>query len=330
MGNRNRIINGNMAVDQRNAGASITPTANAYSVDRWLCGLTQSSKFSAQQSTTAPTGFGFSILITSLSAYSITSGDLFLLQHKIEGFNFADMAWGTASAQSVTLSFRVRSSLTGTFGGSLQNSAQNRSYPFSYTITAANTWETKTITVAGDTSGTWVGATNGTGLILNVGLGCGTTYSGTAGAWAGANYYSSTGATSVVGTNGATFYITGVQLEAGTTASAFEQIDYGRQLLQCQRYFERLPAGPSGYVSIRTNAWYGYIHWQVEKRTSATAVLTGTLGFVGTAGDVLSQTPVGIDQLSTKACRVYLQTGSYTAQGAFIYIDNNLAVSAEL
>ena len=237
-GFRNRIINGAMVIDQRNAGASITPTASGtFTVDRWVCGLTQASKYSAQQSATAPTGFGFSLAITSTSAYSVLTGDAFLLQHKIEGFNTADLAWGTASAQTITVSFWVRSSLTGTFGGSIQNSAQSRTYPFTYTISSANTFEYKTVTIAGDTSGTWVGATNGIGLVLNLGLGCGATFSGTAGSWAAGNYFSSTGATSVVGTNGATFYITGVQLEKGSTATSFDYRPYGTELALCQRYF---------------------------------------------------------------------------------------------
>jgi len=143
----------------------------------------------------------------------------------------------TANAQTVTLSFWVRSSLTGTFGGSVQNSAQNRSYPFTYTISAANTWEQKSVTIAGDTSGTW-GTGNGVGIRLHIGLGVGSTFSGTAGSWAGANYLSATGATSVVGTNGATFYITGVQLEKGSTATSFDYRPYGTELQLCQRYFQ--------------------------------------------------------------------------------------------
>jgi hypothetical protein len=159
-----------------------------------------------------------------------------MFTHRIEGLNVADLAWGTASAATVTLSFWVRSSLTGTFGGSLVNSAQNRSYPFSYSIPSANTPTFITITIAGDTSGTWL-TTNGIGIGINFSLGVGSTLSGTAGAWAGAAYYSATGATSVVGTNGATFYITGVQLEKGSTATSFDYRPYGTELALCQRYF---------------------------------------------------------------------------------------------
>jgi hypothetical protein len=240
-GFKNRIINGAMVIDQRNAGASVTPTFDGQygSCDRWNYWLSQVSKFSTQQSTTAPTGFSNSILLTSLSSYSVTGNDYFTVNQKIEGFNFADMMWGTANAQTVTLSFWVRSSLTGTFGGAMTNSAFNRSYPFSYTISAANTWEQKTITIAGDTSGTWVGASNGIGVIAQFSIGAAGTSLGTAGAWTGSYKVSATGATSVVGTSGATFYITGVQLEKGSTATSFDYRPYGTELNLCLRYFAK-------------------------------------------------------------------------------------------
>jgi hypothetical protein len=229
-----------MVIDQRNAGASVTPTNGVYTLDRYRAILTQSSKFSVQQNAgaiTPPVGFSNYLGITSLSAYSIGASDLFMITQYIEGYNTSDLGWGTANAKTVTLSFQVYSSLTGTFGGVLTNSAQNRSYPFTYSIPVANTWTTISITIAGDTSGTWIGATNGTGIAVVWGLGAGSTYSGTAGAWAGANYFSATGATSVVGTSGATFYITGVQLESGSVATSFDFRAYSTELAMCQRYF---------------------------------------------------------------------------------------------
>ena len=234
---KNRLINGAMVIDQRNAGASITPTNGQFSVDRWSCGLTQASKYSVQQSTTAPAGFNNSVLFTSLSAYSVASGDAFYFSTWAEGYNVADLGWGTASAKTVTLSFQVYSSLTGTFGGALQNSAQNRSYPFSFTVSSANTWTTVSITIAGDTSGTWL-TTNGRGIGLFFNLGSGSTFLGTVNTWAGSAYFGATGNASVVGTNGATFYITGVQLEVGSSATGFEYRQYGQELALCQRYFE--------------------------------------------------------------------------------------------
>ena len=239
MGFRNRILNGGMVIDQRNAGASITANDDTYAVDRFKTVASQSSKLTAQRnagSVTPPAKFSNYLGYTSSSAYSVGASDYFVCQQSIEGFNTADLAWGTASAQAITLSFWVRSSLTGTFGGSLRNASADRSYPFTYTISAANTWEQKTVNIAGDTSGTW-GTGNGVGISVGFGLGVGSTLSGTAGAWAGTQYRSATGATSVVATNGATFYITGVQLEAGTNASPFERRDYGRELAMCQRYY---------------------------------------------------------------------------------------------
>ena len=239
LGFRNRIINGNMVIDQRNAGAS--GTAIAYTVDRWGYYGSQASKGTWQQNAgavTPPTGYTNYLGFTSSSAYSVLTTDQFYLYQRIEGFNTADLNFGSASATSVTLSFWVRSSLTGTFGGFLTNSSANRAYPFSYTISAANIWEQKTVTVAGDTTGTWL-TNNGIGIGVGFNLGTGATYSATANAWTGTSFVTApTGATSVVGTNGATFYITGVQLEAGTVASAFEQIDYGRELIMCQRYYQ--------------------------------------------------------------------------------------------
>jgi hypothetical protein len=235
-GLKNRIINGDMRIDQRNAGASVTPVDDQYITDRFQYVSTQTSKFTSQQSSTAPASFINSLLFTSSSAYSVLSGDFFLVRQKIEGFNTADLNWGTANAKTVTLSFWVRSSLTGTFGGSLFNSSGNRSYPFTFTVSTANTFEYKTITVAGDTSGTWL-TTNASGIQVGFGLGVGSTYSGTAGAWAGTLYFSATGATSVVSTNGATFYITGVQLEQNTSATPFERRLYNQELANCQRYY---------------------------------------------------------------------------------------------
>jgi hypothetical protein len=285
-GFKNRIINGAMVIDQRNAGASVTPTNGSYTLDRWSGNVTAASKFTVEQTVTgvaAPTGFTDYLAVTSSSAYSVGASDAFSVYQAIEGLNIADLAWGTASAATVTLSFWVRSSLTGTFGGSFRNSTAARSYPFSYTISAANTWEQKTITVAGDTSGTWL-TTNGVGILLAFGLGVGTTFSGTAGAWAGSNLISATGATSVVGTNGATFYITGVQLEKGSTATSFDYRPYGTELALCQRYYFKISGGSGSRLAVGHNlSTVGALcslSFPVTMRTAPTALETS-----GTAGD---------------------------------------------
>ena len=240
-GFKNRIINGAMVIDQRNAGASVTPNST-YTLDRWICPTTQTSKFTVQQnagSVTPPTGFSNYLGVTSSSSYSVNSTDVFAVRQIIEGFNSADLAWGTASALPITISFWVRSSLTGTFGLGLGNSGFSRAYPATYTINSANTWEYKTVTIAGDTTGTWL-TTNGTGIQVSFGLGYGSSYLGTANAWNAGTAFMPTGATSVVGTNGATFYITGVQLEKGSTATSFDYRPFGTELALAQRYYQQI------------------------------------------------------------------------------------------
>ena len=270
-GFKNRIINGAMVIDQRNAGASVTPLNAAYTIDRWFHQLSQASKISVQRSTTAPAGFINSALITSLSAYSVGVNDYFNIVQAIEGLNLTDLGWGTANAQTVTISFWVRSSLTGTFGGSVLNSDQTRAYPFTYTISAANTWEQKTVTIAGDTSGTWL-TNNGIGLRLSFGLGVGSNFSSTAGAWAGGTYLSATGATSVVGTNGATFYITGVQLEKGSTATSFDYRPYTTELALCQRYYTK-DSDIAVRVSNQGASFRQPFYFKVSMRASPTVTL---------------------------------------------------------
>lgn len=288
MTGRNRIINGDMRIDQRNAGAQMSGSiAGSYTLDRWIFDATQNSKVTIQQnagSVTPPVGFSNYLGVTSVSAYTVGSGDLFNITQYIEGFNTSDLAWGTANAKTVTLSFWVYSSLTGTFGGALQNNARTQSYPFTYTINSADTWEQKTITIAGSTTGTWVGATNGRGLSVFVGLGVGSTYSASAGSWASGDYRGATGATSVVGTSGATFYITGVQLEVGSSASEFEHRLYGTELALCMRYYWKSDTdspgstiGVAGYNVTGNGSWSSFAH-AVPMRTAPTMTKNGTWG----------------------------------------------------
>ena len=277
-GFKNRIINGAMVIDQRNAGVS--GTASGYTIDRWNASVALTTKGTWQQnagSVTPPVGFTNYLGFTSNSAYTVGSTEQFKFFQVIEGYNMADLAWGTANAKTITLSFWVRSSLTGTFGGALLNGTANRSYPFTYTISSANTWTQASVTISGDTTGTW--ATDNTqGVYVQFGFGVGATYSGTAGAWAGAYYASATGATSVVGTNGATFYITGVQLEKGSTATSFDYRPYGPELALCQRYYCRFNAssGGGGLISIgwavSTTATAFSIAFPVTMRTPPTAL----------------------------------------------------------
>jgi len=297
-GYKNRIINGAMVIDQRNAGASVSPTSPTYCLDRFeFYNNATGSKYSVQQnaaSVTPPSGFKNYIGITSTSAYTVGAGEILAFRQAIEGYNTADLGFGAAGASTITLSFWVRSSLTGTFGGAFSNASANRSYPFSYTISTANTWEQKSITVAGDTSGTWTGATNAAGLNVWFQLGVGSTYTGTAGAWAGAGYYGATGATSVVGTNGATFYITGVQLEKGSTATSFDYRPYTTELQLCQRYYfqswgfgawsTNMGQGYAGQVLPSPNnaSTAGSSSFPVAMRASPTVTTFDSLGVSGT------------------------------------------------
>jgi hypothetical protein len=334
---RNRIINGAMMIDQRNAGASVTPANNAvtYTIDRWAFYVNQASKLTTQQSSVAPNGFTKSLLVTSSSAYSVASGDIFQVFQGIEGLNVADLGWGTANAQTVTLSFWVRSSLTGTFGGSLKNNNNTRSYPFSYTISAANTFEYKTITVAGDTSGTWA-TDNAGGIYLTFGLGVGSTSSGTAGAWVGSNINSVTGATSVVGTNGATFYITGVQLEKGSTATSFDYRPYGTELALCQRYYQVTDV----FVGIAGNTTTAYMtaNFQVYMRAAPSLTATGVLRITdGYSSDYNQSSASAVIQSGrVSPTGVSFQAANFTGLTlARFYISrpfdtSNIALSAEL
>jgi hypothetical protein len=332
-GFKNRIINGAMMIDQRNAGASVTPASFSYTLDRWRAVQTTASKFSVQQnagSVTPPIGFANYVGLTSLSAYSLVDGDVFVIYQPIEGFNTADLNFGTANASSVTLSFWVRSSLTGTFGGTLKNGSGNRSYPFVYTINSANTWEQKSVTISGDTTGTWVGATNGTGMNVAFSIGTSSAGSGTAGAWVSSDLWSATGATSVVGTNGATFYITGVQLEKGSTATSFDYRPYGTELQLCERYcqFNRASTG----ITSSTTAGGFSLSLSTEMRAVPTATLfsgTSKLVRVG-VGNVNIISIIGYYSGSPRGGYVDLNTATTASGVVHLLLDTSIMMTSEL
>lgn len=305
---RNRIINGAMMIDQRNAGAAVTANG-AFPVDRFFYAATQASKATLQQNAggvTPPQGFTKYFGVTSSSAYAVLASDYFNVRQVIEGFNISDFNYGTAYAKTITLSFWVRSSLTGNFGGVLawgSSSANQRSYPFLYTITGANTWEYKTVTVPGDTTMAAGGfeTSNGAGMQVRFSLGGGATNAGTPGSWATVNAQTASGDTSVVGTNGATWYLTGVQLEVGSVATPFERRLYPQELAMCQRYYEKsydygTAPGTAGAVTTngsmkatQTAAPYQstwQVQFKVTKRTAPTfTVYNPVTGGSGTCRD---------------------------------------------
>jgi len=242
IGHRNRIINGAMVVDQRNAGAAVTVNAEAlfFASDRFRAvGQASPGVYTLQRVTDAPAGFVNSAKVTVTTAdASLSASDRYFYQQVIEGNNVADLNFGLNTAQTITVSFWVKSSLTGSFGGSLYNNAGTRSYPYSYTISVANTWEYKTITIAGDTTGTWPTDNTGWGR-LTWSFGSGSTFSSTANSWQAGQFEGVTGQVQLISTLSATWQITGVQLERGSTASSFEYRSFGTELALCQRY---LPA----------------------------------------------------------------------------------------
>ena len=319
-GFKNRIINGAMVIDQRNAGASVSGTTGVYTLDRWkVQNNSGAARFNVQQnagSVTPPAGYKYYLGITSTSSYSVASTDIIAIQQFIEGYNIADLAWGTASAVTVTLSFWVRSSLTGTFGGSVvEGAAGGALYPFSYTISAANTWEQKTVTIAGPTIGTW-NSTNGAGIQLLFSMGTGSTFSGTAGSWTSSSFYAPTGATSVVGTNGATFYLTGVQLEKGSTATSFDYRPYTTELALCQRYY--INYGQCGLVAYSTQGVVATVSYPVTMRASPTV----SISYNGVANTVYT--------IQTGATSVITPSIFGTAQGItnFYYLSGSWATGA--
>jgi len=347
---RNRIINGAMVISQRNGTSSFTPANGDYTLDRWIYQAYQAGKVTCQQnagSVTPPVGFTNYLGYTSTSAYTVGSGEAFWTSQRIEGFNIADLGWGTANAKTVTFSFWVRSSLTGTFGGAIGNSAGTQSYPFGYTISSANTWEQKTITVAGSTTGSWP-TDNSIGLLCAFSLGAGSTFSGTAGAWTGSQILSVTGATSVVGTNGATFYITGVDLRLGeyATAPSPDFRSYQQELALCQRYYFKITGGASsscpfgvGFIDTSTTAVIS-TSFPVEMRTDPTSLeQNGTAGNyrIRRAGTAVNCSAVPTFFASTKSSAASTFTvGSAQTTGQSCFGGNTtsntgfLAWSAEL
>lgn len=271
-GFRNRIINGDMRIDQRNAGAAVTlSTGSLFPVDRMQAFRTGSAVATGQRSTVAPPGFTNSLLYSVTTGASVVSNDYSQLGQNIEGFNVADLGWGTANAQPVTISFWVRSSVTGTYGLGFNDNVFSRSYVTSYTVNAANTWEYKTITIPGDTTGGWTtNNTTGIRLAWDMGFGANSNTS-TINSWQASGAQGLTGGVKLTQNTGATFYITGVQLEAGSVATPFERRDYGRELMMCQRYYERVSLNANTLLAMYTSAgsFYGSgVKFAVTKRAT--------------------------------------------------------------
>lgn len=278
-GFKNRLINGDMVIDQRVSAStpvSNGDSTNTYFVDRWHMFGVVAARMNARQSAVAPSGFTNSALITSLAATTPGSTAAYGIRQIIEGFNAADLGWGTANAQAVTVSFWVRSSIAGTYSFSPFNGNEGgwRAYVATYTINSADTWEYKTITIPGDTSGTW-NKTNGPGIQCWWDLGSGSGFNTTAGSWNGSLLVRTSGSVNWIGTNGATFYITGVQLEKGSVATSFDVLDYGTELQLCQRYYGTGSyANPGAFISGAGVSVYAFITHKVTMRAAPTITTT--------------------------------------------------------
>jgi hypothetical protein len=290
-----------MRIDQRNEGAAVTNNSsnNGYGLDRFIGnGMPSAGVFTMARSTTAPAGFTNSLLITVTTAdASIAAADRYFFATNVEGLNCSDFGFGTATAKTVTLSFWVRSSVTGTFSGTLANNAYDRAYPFNYTINVADTFEYKTITIPGDTSGTWL-TTNGIGIRIYIDLGAGANFRTTAGSWANAGYTGATSAVSLISTVSATWYLTGVQLEIGNAATEFERRPFGQELALCQRYLHRAsydsgnPFFAAGQASSTTGLSYVY-PFPVTMRAAPTVTFSAAGNFFAQAGG-FNNTPSAI------------------------------------
>jgi len=322
LSNRNMIINGAMTVSQRGTSDS-SISDNEFVVDRYSLRTSNAGWYAAEQSTDAPTGFSNSLKITSNGANSPAAGAYIFFAQKIEGFNSAHLEFGTSNAKTITISFHIKSSLTGTFGGSIRNSAQNRSYPFSFTISSANTWEYKTVTIAGDTTGTWIGATTGIGIDVIFNLGSGTNNQATAGAWAAAGYLKPTGAVNLVETSGATLFFTGFQLEVGTEATPFEHRSYADELTRCQRYFQPWRSYAEYDLGSTGNVGSPISNFTTPMRASPTMTV------VNSAGSNSSLNSMTLFNLNSTNFFAYLMNLNVPSNGYF-YASRDGTADAEL
>lgn len=286
-GFRNRIINGDMRIDQRNAGAALVPVvANTYTVDRLLYASSQAGKFNFQQNANANAtvpGFPYYAGFVVAASFTPAAGDFFNTAQRVEGANIADFAWGTASAKAVTVSFWAQSSVTGQHSGSLINGAFTYSYPFTFSLPVANTWTYIQIQVPGPTAGTWT-TTSALGLSVVANLGSGANFLGASGAWVAANLHGVTGSVKVVSAaNANTFFMTGLQLELGSVATPFEQRPIGTELSLSQRYYQVVSGQLAGYTTSGCANQYT-APFPVPMRASPTATLIGSATNTNTTG----------------------------------------------
>ena len=292
-GRKNMVINGDMRISQRYGNTATTITSGGFVIDRYRCEDNTAGSTTHQQVTDAPPGFRNSLKVTVTGTdTTVNAGDFHYFRHIIEGNNMNHLNWGTLNAKPVTLSFWVKSSVIGDHGASLWNNAFNRSFPFNYTINSANVWEHKSITIPGCPDGTWE---SGTARGINIGFvqNVGSTYQGPPGQWNSSGDAGPTNHVNLTATSGATWYITGIQLEVGRNATDFEHRSFGEELALCQRYYEKFSAddGNGGYATFcgggKSNNTVIVVEpvFKVPKRAvGATMTWGGSIRFGGVAG----------------------------------------------
>ena len=251
-GRKNMIINGDMRISQRHGTTATTTGNGTFVIDRYRCEVGAGGATTMQQVTDAPVGFHNSMKITVTGTdTSVAAGDFHYIRHIIEGNNMNHLNWGSSNAKPVTLSFWVKSSVTGSHGGSLWNNAFNRSFPFNYSINSADTWEHKSITIPGCPDGTWE---SGISRGINIGFIqlAGSNFTGPPDQWNSAGDVGPTTLVNLLATSGATWYITGIQLEVSKNATDFEHRTYGEELALCMRYYEKFSGdcGNGGYATF--------------------------------------------------------------------------------
>ncbi len=289
-GARNLIINGAFSIFQRGTGATTVNGNDVFAADRFKGWANGGGTFTVEQSTDVPNNeFEYSAKLTNTGVdSSVAAGDNYRWATDIEGYNVSQLGYGHSDAKAVTLSFWVKSSLAGTYCGALYSTTASRHYIYEYTISSANTWEKKTITVSsGDTTGSW-NKTNGNGLRIYWGFGSGSNYQGTAGAWTAGEKWETSNQAAWIGSASATFYITGIQLELGS-ATPFEHRSFGDELARCQRYYHQANflAGPhygGGAIAmycLNANEAGGTVNYPVTMRASPTVRTKDAAGNIG-------------------------------------------------
>ena len=345
LSNRNLIINGKFSIFQRGTGATTVNGNDVFAADRFKGWANGGGTYTVEQSTDVPNNeFEYSAKLTNTGVdSSVAAGDFYAYATDIEGYNVSQLAYGHSEAKAVTLSFWVKSSLAGTYCIALYSTTANRSHIKEYTISSANTWEKKTITISsGDTTGSW-NRTNGNGLRIYWDLGSGSTYQASADTWLASQDFSTTNQAAWIGSASATFYITGVQLEIGEQDTPFEHRSYGDELAACQRYFTRVPTidGSTAYAFLATGMATDTtavdipISFPVTMRANPTLTTSGSMR-VYNGGTVNPSAGITLNSATNYAGTLRVPTGSVlTAKDAILVglnndVDANFQFAAEL